>query len=57
MIEFIEWPKKVKNPIGKVIKVFGESGEHLSEINSIMSEYNLSQNSLINDLRVKLNNE
>ena len=44
MIEFIEWPKKAKNPIGKVIKVFGESGEHLSEINSIMSEYNLNQN-------------
>ena len=36
-----DWPAKAECPVGKVIKILGEPGEHHTEIHSILSEYNL----------------
>ncbi len=39
--EIYDWPQKVGSPIGKIIKVLGEPGEHEVEIHGILDEYNL----------------
>ena len=36
-----DWPEKAECPVGKVIKILGEPGEHHTEIHSILAEYNL----------------
>ncbi len=36
-----DWPKKAKNPIGKVEEVLGNPGEHETEMHAILSEYGL----------------
>ncbi|WP_185863024.1 ribonuclease R [Blattabacterium cuenoti] len=42
LVKIISWPKKSKNPLGKIIKVFGPSGEYKTEILSILEEYGIS---------------
>lgn len=41
VVEIIEWPKKAKNPIGKVIDILGKAGENNSEMCAILAEYGL----------------
>lgn len=41
LVEIMEWPKKAKNPIGKVIDVLGSAGENNTEMNAILAEYGL----------------
>jgi len=40
-VEITEWPTKTKNPIGKVVEVFGAPGENDTEIHAILAQYNL----------------
>ena len=40
-VEITEWPTKTKNPIGKVVEVFGAPGENNTEIHAILAQYNL----------------
>ena len=37
----IEWPRKKKNPIGAVLEVLGNAGEHEAELHAIMAEFEL----------------
>ncbi len=41
LVTITEWESSDKNPIGKVTKVLGKSGEHETEMHSIMAEYDL----------------
>ncbi len=41
VVEVVEWPRKAKNPIGKVIDVLGVAGENDSEMNAILAEFGL----------------
>jgi ribonuclease R len=40
-VEIVEWPKKAKNPIGKVIDILGKSGSNNAEMHAILAEYGL----------------
>ncbi|WP_185857097.1 ribonuclease R [Blattabacterium cuenoti] len=42
LVQIISWPKKFKNPLGKIVKVFGTSGEYKTEISSLLEEYGIS---------------
>lgn len=39
--EIVSWPKRAKNPVGKIIKILGLQGENDTEMNAIMEEYGL----------------
>ncbi|MEE9408786.1 MAG: ribonuclease R [Polaribacter sp.] len=39
--KIIDWPKKSKNPFGKITTVLGKPGEHNTEMHSILLEYDL----------------
>jgi|TARA_R110000822_G_scaffold59269_1_gene147887 ribonuclease R len=39
--EYVKWEEGKKNPLGKIIKVLGKSGDHETEIHSILHEYDL----------------
>ncbi|MBK5722446.1 ribonuclease R [Dysgonomonas sp. Marseille-P4677] len=41
LVEVVEWPKKAKNPIGKVIDILGQAGENNTEMNAILAEFGL----------------
>ncbi|WP_185869390.1 ribonuclease R [Blattabacterium cuenoti] len=41
LVKIISWPKKSKNPLGKIIKVFGTYGEYKTEIFSLLEEYGI----------------
>ncbi|WP_108823029.1 ribonuclease R [Dysgonomonas sp. Marseille-P4361] len=41
LVEVVEWPKKAKNPIGKVIDILGLAGENNTEMNAILAEFGL----------------
>ncbi len=41
--ELIEWPEDSKSPIGKVTKILGEAGDHDTEMNAIIAEFQLPQ--------------
>ncbi len=43
LVRILEWPANVKNPIGKVIKVLGRPGEHNTEMNAIIAEFELPE--------------
>ncbi|MCX6353025.1 MAG: ribonuclease R [Bacteroidetes bacterium] len=43
LVAITDWDPKQKNPTGKVLKVLGKPGEHQTEMNSIIYEYNLPQ--------------
>lgn len=40
-VEIVEWPKKAKNPIGKVIDILGKSGTNNAEMHAILAEFGL----------------
>ncbi|WP_185866921.1 ribonuclease R [Blattabacterium cuenoti] len=42
LVQIISWPKKFKNPLGKIVKVFGASGEYKTEVFSLLEEYGIS---------------
>ncbi len=39
--EIYEWPEKVGSPMGRIIKVLGQPGDHEVEIHAILDEYDL----------------
>lgn len=41
IVEIVEWPKKAKNPIGRVIDILGEPGDNNVEMNAILAEFGL----------------
>ncbi len=41
VVEIYDWPQKVGSPLGKVVKVLGQPGEHEVEIHAILDEYDL----------------
>jgi ribonuclease R len=41
LVELIDWEPGTKSPKGKILEVIGNSGEHNTEMNSIMYEYGL----------------
>ena len=38
LVKLLEWKKQDLSPIGKIVKVFGEPGEHYTELNSIIAK-------------------
>jgi ribonuclease R/exosome complex exonuclease DIS3/RRP44 len=38
LVELLEWKKQDLSPIGKIVKVFGEPGDHHTELNSIIAK-------------------
>ncbi|WP_185871999.1 ribonuclease R [Blattabacterium cuenoti] len=42
LVKIISWPKELKNPLGKIIKIFGKSGEYQTEIDSLLEQYGIS---------------
>lgn len=41
IVRITEWPGKDKNPVGEVINVLGQAGNHEAEMHSIMAEFGL----------------
>lgn len=41
LVEVTEWPKRAKNPIGKVIDILGKPGDNDTEMNAILAEFGL----------------
>jgi ribonuclease R/exosome complex exonuclease DIS3/RRP44 len=41
VVRLTEWEDKAKNPNGEVVRIIGDSGEHETEIHSILEEYGL----------------
>lgn len=39
--ELLEWPQDAKSPLGRVQQVLGEAGEHDTEMNAIIAEFQL----------------
>lgn len=38
LVKLLEWKKQDLSPIGKIVKVFGEPGDHHTELNSIIAK-------------------
>ena len=38
LVELLEWKKQDLSPIGKIVKVFGQPGNHQTELNSIIAK-------------------
>ena len=38
LVELLEWKKQDLSPIGKIVKVFGEPGDHQTELDSIIAK-------------------
>lgn len=41
VVEMIDWPEGTDNPVGKVVEVLGNPGEHDVEMHAIMAEFGL----------------
>ena len=41
IVEIYEWPSHAKNPVGKVIEILGQPGDHEVEMHAIMAEFDL----------------
>ena len=41
LAEIFDWPEKVGSPMGKIVKVLGQPGDHEVEIHAILDDYNL----------------
>jgi len=41
IVQIVEWPEGVKNPIGKVLAVLGKTGDNDTEMHAILAEYGL----------------
>ncbi|WP_430813358.1 ribonuclease R [Carboxylicivirga sp. RSCT41] len=37
----VEWPERAKNPIGEIVDVLGDAGDHHAEMHAILAEFNL----------------
>jgi len=42
LVKIVSWKKNFDNPLGKIIKIFGKSGEYKTEISSLLEEHGLS---------------
>lgn len=40
-VRIVDWPKKLKNPTGRVVEVLGKPGDNETEMHAILSEYDL----------------
>ena len=40
-VKVVEWPQKAKNPIGEILEVIGNPGEHETEMHAILAEFGL----------------
>ena len=40
-VKVIDWPEKAKNPIGNIIEVLGNPGDHETEMHAILAEFGL----------------
>ncbi len=40
-VRVIDWPENVRNPIGEVVDVLGDSGDNNTEMHAILAEYGL----------------
>lgn len=43
LVRFKEWKSGDQNPTGEIVSVFGNPGEHTTEMNAIMAEYGLPE--------------
>jgi ribonuclease R len=43
LVRYKDWKQGDQNPIGEIISVFGNPGEHKTEMNAIMAEYGLPE--------------
>ena len=41
LVEIVDWPADIRNPIGRVKEVFGQVGENETEMHAILAEYGL----------------
>ncbi len=41
VVEIYDWPQKIGSPLGKIVKVLGQPGDHEVEIHAILDEYDL----------------
>ncbi len=41
IVKIYDWPAYAKNPIGKVLEILGQSGEHNTEMHAILAEFGL----------------
>jgi len=41
VVEIYDWPQKLGSPLGKVVKILGQPGDHEVEIHAILDEYDL----------------
>ena len=41
VVKIVEWPDKVKNPIGQVIDILGKAGDNTTEMHAILAEFGL----------------
>ncbi len=41
IVKITDWPGKDKNPVGEVLQILGQAGEHETEMHSIMAEFGL----------------
>lgn len=41
IVKIKSWPENAHNPIGEIVKVLGNAGEHNVEMHAILAEYNL----------------
>lgn len=44
LVEIVNWPKKKKNPEGRVLKILGRPGDGRMEMKAIMAEFDLTAN-------------
>ena len=42
-VELLKWPKNKRRPEGKIVHVFGKTGEHEAEIQSIISKFDVQE--------------
>ncbi len=41
IVRISDWPKKAKSPIGEVVEVLGDAGNHETEMHAILAEFDL----------------
>lgn len=41
LVEIVEWPKKAKNPIGRIVDILGKAGTNNAEMHAILAEFGL----------------
>ncbi|WP_185858309.1 ribonuclease R [Blattabacterium cuenoti] len=42
LVQIISWPRNLKNPVGKIIKIFGKYGDYETEVYSLLEENRIS---------------